>query len=528
MRKSPPKKFYQLDGTHSVSTESENTHDCAYNNKNEFRISLVNARSLIPKLESLYETQNELQSDVSILTETWININDQIKQILQDNEDITNYALIRKDRKGMRGGGVAISYNKNKIQMSQARLPQSNFEVVAAVGRRTGQRRKVVVLAVYIPPSYNADRSRRALQYVNDCLLLLSSRYDNPHIFVGGDFNRRDAKQATRDLPSIKIVPTPPTRGRSTLDIILTNVECIVEAFVTSPIQSNQSESDHKVVNVRTKMPRVGQYQVRSFSYVHITEEGLEKFRRWLTKQSWNTVYKAKTADEKVDALHCAFKEGVEECFESRFQRRKTTEPPWMTDTIRDMIRKRRKIFRADEGRSLRWMFFKKRIAKIVKKRKKTFYKFLRDKFTGAEASKNFYKNVNSILRGYEQEHWDVRTMRPGATEQEIAEELSTYFNKISEDATPLDPNSIPPNSSERLPILTTSEVENQIKNSRRPTSTVPGDLPPAVYKHYSRELSPPITDVYNAVIAQNSWLNEWRKEYITVIPKTASPDSFD
>ena len=310
------------------------------------------------------------------------------------------------------------------------------------------------------------------------------------------------------------------------MDIILTNSDWVVDAFATSPIKTSlHVQSDHKVVSIRTKTPRVEQYQVRSFTCTRVTDEGILAFGKWLTKQTWNEVYSATTADAKVSALHAAFNRGVSECFEKRFQKRKTTEPPWMTDAIRDMIRKRREVYKADEGRSLQWLSFKKRIAKIVKERKKTFYKQLRDKFTGAESSRNFYKNVNGILRGYEQEHWDVRTMRPGSTDQEIAEELSVFFNKISES---LDPHSVISEDGVSLPVLTVDQVEDQIRKSRRPTSTVPGDLPPIVYKHYSQALSMPITDVYNTVLQQNMWPAEWRKEYITVIPKTPSPDSFD
>ena len=133
-------------------------------------------------------------NDVSILTETWTKDTTNINQILQDHEDKTDYALIRKDRQNARGGGVAISYNKHTIQMTRARLPQSNFEVVAAIGRRTGQRRKVCVVAVYIPPWYHANRSHRCLEYINDCIALLTARYVDPYFFIGGDFNGRDLK----------------------------------------------------------------------------------------------------------------------------------------------------------------------------------------------------------------------------------------------------------------------------------------------------------------------------------------------
>ena len=167
----------QIDGCDSVSSDS---YTCSTKSRNIFNIALVNARSLIPKLESLNECQKELQTDVTILTETWTRSNDQINQILQDNEDITNFSMIRKDREVGRGGGVAISFDKRKLLMTRARLPQSKYEVVAAVGRRTGQRRKICVVAAYVPPWYPAARTKKCLQYINDCLLLLCLLYTSP------------------------------------------------------------------------------------------------------------------------------------------------------------------------------------------------------------------------------------------------------------------------------------------------------------------------------------------------------------
>ena len=183
-------------------------------------------RSLVPKLDSLSELHSELECDISIITETWAKDNDKINEVFNDHEDKTGYVFIRKDRVGdQRGGGVAISYKKDLITMTRARLPRSNFEIVAAVGRRTGQRRKVVVLALYIPPWFSAERNRKILRYINDCVILLCNRYDNLYLIVGGDYNGRSHIDSVKDSPMLKPVVTPPTRGSRTLDIILTNAQ---------------------------------------------------------------------------------------------------------------------------------------------------------------------------------------------------------------------------------------------------------------------------------------------------------------
>lgn len=51
--------------------------------------------------------------------------------------------LIRRARNtGMRGGGVAIWCNNEKIAISRARQPHSKPEEVAAIGRRAGRGEK--------------------------------------------------------------------------------------------------------------------------------------------------------------------------------------------------------------------------------------------------------------------------------------------------------------------------------------------------------------------------------------------------
>ena len=48
------------------------------------------------------------------------------------------------------------------------------------------------------------------------------------------------------------------------------------------------------------------------------------------------------------------------------------------------------------------------------------------------------------------------------------------------------------------------------------------------MYKKFSRQLSYPITDVFNTILKETKWPEEWRREYITVIPKVQSPEDFD
>ena len=61
-----------MDGNDSILSTDESDDDEYTKPRNIFNMSLTNARSLIHKLESLNECNNELRNDVILITETWM------------------------------------------------------------------------------------------------------------------------------------------------------------------------------------------------------------------------------------------------------------------------------------------------------------------------------------------------------------------------------------------------------------------------------------------------------------------------
>lgn len=108
--------------------------------------------------------------------------------------------------------------------MTTAKIPPTKYEIMAAVGGRCGQRRKVVVLAGYTPPNFNAGQNKSFLRALNNIITAIKTKYVNPYVLVGGDFNRRDFRLVTREHPNIKQIITGPTRGNVVLDIQACNM----------------------------------------------------------------------------------------------------------------------------------------------------------------------------------------------------------------------------------------------------------------------------------------------------------------
>ena len=117
---------------------------------------------------------------------------------------------------------MAIVNKKGDLVLQQIKTGDEH-EIVAAIGRRIGQRRKIIIVNTYIPPSLDADSSDKVLQKVVDLIRNYKRKYESPYILLGGDFNKRNIQKELKTHGDIKLVLTPPTRGNNTLDLLFTN-----------------------------------------------------------------------------------------------------------------------------------------------------------------------------------------------------------------------------------------------------------------------------------------------------------------
>lgn len=244
----------------------------------------------------MVDTMHEVDAHIALVTETWMKNTPAINRQLQDMQDALGYACIRKDRVSGNGGGVAILYKTGDLVLNQIKTG-TNHEIVAAVGRRIGQRRKIVVVAAYVPPGLNAEASELVLQKIADLIGTFKRRYNSPYILLGGDFNKRQIEKELRIFNDISIVPTPPRRGDNVLDLVFTNFgQYIQRAGVTEPICNNIGTfTDHKTVYVNTKMPRVPEYEIQKYSYYQQTSSehilGKTPSTKLQPRMRWSTSY---------------------------------------------------------------------------------------------------------------------------------------------------------------------------------------------------------------------------------------------
>ena len=116
--------------------------------------------------------------------------------------------------------------------------------------------------------------------------------------------------------------------------------------------------------------------------------------------------------------------------------------------------------------------------------------------------------------------------MRPGKNDKEVSEELSEFFSKINNTLPPLPPRSIVPSYS--WPVIPREEVLKKLKQIKKPSSTVYGDVIPLTINFVTDEIATFLTPLFNKSFAEGTWPEAWRRETQTVIPKCANPTSFD
>ena len=76
------------------------------------------------------------------------------------------------------------------------------------------------------------------------------------------------------------------------------------------------------------------------------------------------------------------------------------------------------------------------------------------------------------------------------------------------------------------MPVLHEYEVAARIRLFKKPKSTVPGDIFPKLVTQFADFLAILLTDIYNCITRTRDWPKCWKVEFVTIIPKKASPES--
>ena len=501
--------------------------------KHELTLINTNARSLAPKIDSLIDCFDEMSVDIAVVTETWFREGQELRQDLEDLELGAAISTIVRCREpnpttGVAHGGVAILYKKRIGTFKEIKIDNpERYEVLPAVGTIKGTSRKMIVLAAYLPPNYTAARAAGCIQFVEDLLVDMKRRYRDPLFVLAGDFNQWQIQEAVEEFPDVSEVPVGPTRQDRSIDRIFSNLSrSVTECGTVPPLESSNTESDHRIGFVTFKSPRRECFEWVTYSYRHYTEEACRDFGSWIAAHDWSGVWGAVGSDAKAGAYQADIDSAMNTFFPLRTVKKKSTDLPWINKAVRKKIRRRNRIYKK-EGRSELWKYLKRITDELIKSRKKVYMGRRRQLLTEKDAGRSFFRLVKAFNTPEKPQNFDVRSLRPGLSDGQVAEELADYFNRISSEFDPLLPSQVPRTKNRKIEPLSPHEVAARIKHFRKPKSMVQGDVFPQLVTKYSDFFAMPLTDIYNEIASSGVWPEAWKTEYVTVIPKVSSPADF-
>ena len=495
-----------------------------------------NARSLRPKVNSLIDCMKELSATFAVITETWF-ANGSALELETENLLLgSGIDMLVRNREptpgGLSHGGVAVlSFaNRTKMKIYPFANPD-NYEVLPVAATVHGLKRKVFIIGVYVPPGYPASRGRGALEHVSNIVLTIKAAENDPLICITGDFNQWLIEDYLLDYPDITEVITPPTRKDRRIDRTFTNwTDSIVEKCCLQPLETDgvgeeKRCSDHLVQFSRAPLPRKNPVKAISYSYRPNNATSAENFRAELESKNWDEVLEASGPNIKERRFQAIIDDMMDRHFPMKVKKYRETDLPWMNETARKMIKKKRVVYKA-EARSERWLKLREDVEAYLEKRRKIFLERQRENLTGPDAHRQFYKNVKNYSTAEREKDFDVRELFPNETEQAVAEKVADFFNEISLEFSPLEPCQVPTTYDKVIPLLSLGDVESRLKKQKKPNSMVAGDLFPKMINSCSGPLSTPLASIYNAIIQTKVWPIAWKREYVTVIPKRTLPDS--
>ena len=246
-----------------------------------------------------------------------------------------------------------------------------------------------------------------------------------------------------------------------------------------------------------------------------------------MAAKDWSDVYNAPDSNSKTNQYQAEVMAALERCFPLITVRRKASDPPWFNERIRKKIRQRRGIYKR-EGRSNKWKKIKKHTENLIRKRRDRYALSQKDALLANDGDIIFFKNVKNYRAKDRPKVFDVKSLFPGLTPRQVAEELASHFNKISSEFEPLQTHEIPVTHPRALPVLLPHEVAGRIRAFRKPKSMVRGDIFPALMSTYGDLLALPLCNIYNCITLTKVWPSIWKEESVTVIPKKTIPESMD
>ena len=293
----------------------------------QLRVAHLNVRSLTRHLDDVNHLLLTEKLDVLCLSETWLTGSMDDRTLV-----FPGYSVVRRDRRGRSGGGVAILHRSN-LSAELLTVPSAGSALESLWIQLTG-RRQIIVGAIYRPPS---GPVAPVIDDMHDQFAYVISKLKPVYIFGDTNFDitqpaKTGVKEYLRLLSDLSLhqlikSPTRPGPNPSLIDHLITNRPDLTSD--SDVVTSNISDHDliiSSVAGVRTShQPRT--VTVRSTR--HLSQDALCLD---LLLADWTPVYRTDTTSDKWDAWRSAWDPLIDRHMPKRQIRIRHQPQPWLHD----------------------------------------------------------------------------------------------------------------------------------------------------------------------------------------------------
>ena len=482
----------------------------------------TNAQSLISKIDELETIVSMKNPDIVAITESWCHSN-----ILNSEIHLSGYHMYRQDRKDTkdgRGGGILIYVRSTlgSVAWDQANV-DCNFS--SHLWCKIGNLHFGVV---YRSPNSTSEN--------NDLLSGLVSLIKDKHVVMVGDFNypNIDWKARTSSASASSFLDCVndsslyqhvdfPTRGRNTLDLVLSSEEAMVTDLKSSGILGG---SDHYLLEfdlALTTNKKESEEIVPDFSKANIPE-----LKKALKDINWHNRFASKSVQEQWACLDEVLSEKCAKFIPSK-RRRVNNKPLWLTRDIKTTINRKKKLWKvyklthADKDLNAYKqhakkckaeirkgkLLFEQKVANQAKQNPKVFFRYTRSKMRTRDTVGVLMDDNGALVN----------------SDKGVADTLNKYFSSVFTHEginMPTPQMLFHGRDEDKLALIkvTQDEVEKMLANINENKSPGPDKIYPYILKTLAHELSEPICMIFNKSVTEGQVPCEWKDANVTPIFK--------
>ena len=509
-------------------------------------IVMLNPRSLYNKQSEFRTLIEQSETDVCFISETWDRSHNN-GALISDLLEIEGFKWVQNVvQRKRKGGKPALLINTKNYHITDLcpdliTVP-TDVEVAWSLitpKRRCSNRIKHIVLAsVYYSSKFT--KKNMLIDHLSETYHILCSKYGSDLKFVfGGDFNRLNLKPILSLANDLKQVVTVPTRQNpdAILDKLITNMSALYQSPYTLPPLDNDEDqtgkpSDHLIVCMRplsSTLPAKDKvYKI--IKYRPFPDSAIRTMGQWIQSQKWEHIYRESDPNAKVIMFEKILVDKINELFPEKVLKVNENDKPWIDSKLLKIDRLRKREY-SKRKKSEKWLKLNKLFHERAQVLKESYYKDRVEDLKNSNVSQWFSKVKRmSEIDPTKEDRVEVHDLMHLPSSDQ-GEEIANRFAEISNQYAPLKSDDIPVldmESSKPHPLFEPYQVHEKIQKMKKKSATVPNDIPWKIISEFSVELASPLCNIFNSCTLDGVWPEDWKKEFVTPVPKVFPPQSID